>query len=138
MSKPVLSPSLSAVVAMLDSLPITRQATVFGSLLSSPESAGDVDIAFVVDAPYAQVGIDPHRRVLRAGAYGTPRYGLLDVFVCFSDQVWVRNDECLGFTRARNARVLRQAIARGQPWEQWRQGVRLAGELEPSRRRPAP
>ena len=133
MSKPILSPAISAVVTVLDSLPVVKESTVFGSLLSSPETAADVDIAFVVDAPYAQVGIDRYRRVLRAGAYGTPRYGLLDVFACFSDQVWVRNGDCLGFTRAKNARALRQAMAQGQPWEQWRQGVRLAGEIEPAR-----
>lgn len=114
---------------MLDSMSVTKEATVFGSLLLTPESARDVDIAFVVDAPFELGGMDRYRRVLRAGAYGTPRYGLLDVFACFSDQVWVRNGDCLGFTRAQNARALRQAIAQGQPWEQWRKGVKLAGEV---------
>ena len=137
MSKPVLSPAISQVVAMLDRMPVVSRAHVFGSLLDNPQQAGDVDIAFVVEKPYPQATVDPFRRVLRAGAMGTPRYGLLDVFVCFPNQVWVRNDECLGFTRAKSAQSLRQAIGQGVSWNLWRQGVVLdEGTLIPATNEP--
>ena len=58
---------------------------------------------------------------MSAGARGTSRYGLFDLFLVFSDQVWVRNGDCLGFERAKNARALRRAITQeGEPWAQWR------------------
>ena len=61
---------------------------------------------------------------MSAGARGTSRYGLFDLFLVFSDQMWVRNGDCLGFERAKNARALRQAITQeGEPWAQWRERV---------------
>lgn len=128
MEKTTLSPEISAVVFVLDKFPLIEQATVFGSLLTNPQAAGDVDIAFVINAPMPDNGLDPYRRVLRAGAYGTPRYGYLDVFLDFQDALWVRNDDCLGFVRAKGARDLRKAIARGVSWSDWRPGVVLADE----------
>lgn len=122
----LLSEHLSSVIRILDKSPLIQEATVFGSLVDRPASAGDVDIAFVIDAPFSSTTLDRYRHLLKGGAYGTPRYGLLDIFLCFSDQTWVRNADCLGFTRAKNAAAIRQAIAqKGQPWEPWRSNVSL-------------
>lgn len=124
-----LSTSISNVIEHLDRSPLTSQCVVFGSLLSAPSEAQDVDIAIMIEAPFSNQALDAFRPLLRAGAYGTPRYGLLDVFVCFSDCTWVRDGDCRGFTVAKNARALRANIKKsGQPWHEWRRSVQTAHE----------
>ena len=127
-----LSKSISEVIQILDKSPLIQGATVFGSLIDRPDKACDVDLAFMIDAPFSTQLLDKHRSLLKAGAYGTPRYGLFDVFLCFQDQTWVRNENCLGYTRAKNIREIRAAIEdHGQPWSQWRPSVSLYGEVAP-------
>ena len=122
---PALSKPISSVVRLLDKSPIIQDATVFGSLIDKPERAGGVDVAFIVNEPFSDRALDTYRHLLKAGAHGTPRHGLLDVFLCFKDQVWVRNENCLGFARAKNSRALRADVAQGKPWPQWRSSVSL-------------
>jgi hypothetical protein len=126
-----LSKGISDVIQILEKSPLIAEATVFGSLLDRPAKACDVDLAFVIDAPFSTQLLDKYRSLLKAGAYGTPRYGLFDLFLCFQDQTWVRNENCLGFTKAKNAKEIRAVIQeQGQPWSQWRPSVSLHGEVE--------
>lgn len=124
-----LSNSISEVVKRLDVSRLIEKAIVFGSLIDNPTQAGDVDIAIWFDEDFDQKKLDNCRELLKIGAYGTPRYGLLDVFVCFRDCTWVRDGDCRGFTRAINARAIRGNIKKhGQPWSQWRPNVQTAEE----------
>ncbi len=128
MSTPaVLSPALSWVVARLDkSTWIQEHGRVFGSLLERPSQARDVDVGVVVDKPLTDTSqLDSFKKLLRVAGRGTPSYGCLDLFVAFSNTLMVRDDECRGFVRAKNARELRKALAAGEPWAQWRARVQL-------------
>lgn len=126
-----LSKGISDVIQILEKSPLIEGATIFGSLIDRPSEACDVDMAFVIDAPFSTQLLDKHRSLLKAGAYGTPRYGLFDLFLCFQDQTWVRNENCLGFTRAKNAKAILEAIkTHGKPWPQWRPSVVLHGQVE--------
>lgn len=117
--------TIAPVIRTLDKADALMQsAVVFGSARKNVTAARDLDVAFVIDKPYAFGDLDRYRKLLSAGARGTSRYGLFDLFLVFSDQVWVRNGDCLGFERAKNARALRQAITQeGEPWAQWRERV---------------
>lgn len=131
-----LNPCLRGVVEILDRSPLIQSAVVFGSCAARPGEAFDIDMAFVLDEPYSSQAIDRYRRLLRAGAYGTPRYGRLDLFIAFSDGLWVRNENCLGFTRAKNASGLRKAIDQGVAWPQWRAGIDLEQAAPPMKEEP--
>ena len=115
--------TIAPVIRTLDKADALMQsAVVFGSARKNVTAARDLDVAFVIDKPYAFGDLDRYRKLLSAGARGTSRYGLFDLFLVFPDQVWVRNGDCLGFERAKNARALRQAITQeGEPWAQWRE-----------------
>lgn len=123
---PTLSKSVSQVVALLDTYPQIRQALVFGSLLDRPEQARDVDIGFVSDKPGSNTVLNRLRPLLYVGSRHSGHYAMLDVFAVFHDAVFVRDDECAAFTRAKKAAQLRAAITKaGVPWSQWRVGVEL-------------
>lgn len=135
--KPVLSKSISQVVARLDALPQVGNAVVFGSLLSNPSTAKDVDIAFLHDDAMSLDMLQRLLPVVQVGAYRTPRYGLLDVFVDFKDILMVRDEDSVGFVRAKKASDLRPAIHdNGVAWDQWRQSVDLHPEVAPAKPRP--
>lgn len=123
--------TVSEVIELLDRSGLMDGATVFGSLLDRPHEAKDVDVAFVLDTPYSAEVLNKHRPLLSAGAYGSHRYGALDVFVCFSDCMWVRDGDCRSFVAAKNVRALRAAIKNGRPWPEWRLSVLLANEDAP-------
>ena len=125
--KAVLSPSLSWVVARLDqSTWIQEHGRVFGSLVDRPSEARDVDVGVAVNQPLTDTSqLDSFKKLLRVARRGTPSYGCLDLFVAFPNTLMVRDEECRGFVRAKNAKALRQAIAAGEPWAQWRERVEL-------------
>lgn len=114
-----------SVLRVLDKNPkLMSSSVVFGSAVSTPHQAGDLDVAFVVPRRYEFGDLDKYRKLLRAGARGTPRYGLFDLFLVFDDCVWVRNGDCLGFERAQNSRSIRKAIiSSSEPWDTWRTRV---------------
>lgn len=132
-----LSKPISQLLARLDAFPQMRSATVFGSLALRPEEAKDVDIAFV---HHASLDLDALNRLLplvQLASYGTPRYGLLDVFVAFDNMLMVRDDDSRGFVRAKNAKSIRQSIQEhGIAWIDWRKTVDLHPEVEPARELP--
>ena len=126
-TKAVLSPSLFWVVARLDqSTWIQEHGRVFGSLVDRPSEASDVDVGVAVNQPLTDTSqLDSFKKLLRVARRGTPSYGCLDLFVAFPNTLMVRDEECRGFVRAKNAKALRQAIAAGEPWAQWRERVEL-------------
>lgn len=128
-----LSPALSRLVARLDRYPQVLRATVFGSAVEAPDRARDLDLAFCLDQPHSDRALRRIHPLLSVASYGTTLYGLMDVFVQFSDRLWVRDGDCVRFVRARNARGLRGSICRqGVPWKQWRQGVCLDPSVKES------
>ena len=131
--KPQLPKTISQVVARLDAFPQMRQALVFGSLVSSPESAKDVDIAFVHEGASRLDVLERLLPLVQVGAYRTSLYGCLDVFVAFRNVLMVRDDDSVGFTRARNADQIRKAInEQAVEWSKWREGVQLHPEVAPA------
>lgn len=132
-----LSKPISKVVARLDEFPQMANALVFGSLVSNPSGAADVDIAFLHDQVMSLDVLNRVLPVVQLAAYRTPRYGMLDVFVDFKDILMVRNEESTGFTRAKKASQLRNAIKEnGVSWMKWRQEVDLHPEVSPAPPRP--
>lgn len=125
-AQPTSTP-LRAVLAILDRhSDLMGQARVFGSGRNGLDTAGDLDVGIVLDIPYDTREVDKYRRLLRAGARGTPRYGYFDLFLVFKNAVLVRNDDCLGFVRAKNAIALRRAVKNGEPWAQWRERLDMS------------
>ena len=122
MSTPPLR--IDSVVKVLDQSPeLMSPAMIFGSALENPHLANDLDVAFVIPRKYEFGDLDKYRRLLKAGALGTPRYGQFDLFLLFDDCVWVRNGDCLGFERAKNSKSIRKTIiSEAQPWVSWREG----------------
>lgn len=111
-----------SVLRVLDKTPkLMSSSVVFGSAVSTPYQANDLDVAFVIPRKYEFGDLDKYRRLLKAGALGTPRYGQFDLFLLFDDCMWVRNGDCLGFERAKNSKSIRKTIiSEAQPWGSWR------------------
>lgn len=131
MSYDLATSPLLAVVQQLDKHPaLMAEAFVFGSAQTRLEGVGDLDVGIRIHKPYAFGDLDRYRPLLRAGAMGTPRYGLFDLFLIFDNAVWVRDDRCLGFVRAKQAKLFREAVANGTPWTTWRE--RLNGPPIPT------
>lgn len=131
--KPQLPKTISQVVARLDAFPQMCNARVFGSLVSSPEAAKDVDIAFLHDGTAHQDDLHQILPVVQVGSYRGGLYGCLDVFAVFRNVLMVRDEDSVGFTRAQNSAQLRKAInEQSVPWSQWREGVELHPDVEPS------
>lgn len=118
---------LKSVIDILDRhAELLGNARVFGSARNGLEGAGDLDLGIVLDVPYDTREVDKYRRLLRAGVRGTPRYGYFDLFLVFTNAVLVRNDDCLGFVRAKHAIAFRREVKNGEPWVQWRARMEAA------------
>lgn len=94
----------------------THNPRVFGSYPSDAVLPGDVDV--VLDARHEQNWMLNRQlqAILSLGRGGG--YGLLDVFIEAPDGLFVRNDECTGYTKAKNARAFKVPIKYAVPIRQ--------------------
>lgn len=122
-----LGRELSEVVDHLEaSLLPELDSRVFGSAVTRPADAFDLDVGIVLSDPFVDDRqLIPFRRLLHVANRGQPLYGRLDLFLSFPNALLVRDDDCRGFVRAKQAKALRQALANGTPWEVWRASVAL-------------
>lgn len=126
-----LGRELSEVVAHLEaSLFPQLDSRVFGSAVTRPADAFDLDVGIVLNEPFVDDRqLIPFRRLLHVANRGQPLYGRLDLFLSFPNALLVRDDDCRGFVRAKQAKALRQALTNGTPWEVWRATVALNPHL---------
>lgn len=118
-----LTEKLSEVVRVLDRHDKTM-AQAMVCLGASPKQV--VSVVFVIPKQYEFGDLDRYRRLLAAGAMGTPRHGCFDLALVFDDCVWVRTQDCLGFTRSKQPRKIhRDLIKSTVPWPRWRQEIEL-------------
>lgn len=118
-------------------LPGSNDLVVFGSMLSRPDTAGDLDVALNRPENLDHWPSEVRKLIdglLRLGAYGGPYYGDLDLFVDTPDALMVRDGDCRSMVWAKHARGLRKSIATGEafgPWYDREVAPRLASAEAP-------
>lgn len=108
---PLLSPTLLKIIQRLRTLPFAEQIRVFGSTARAGAAPNDLDI--FVDLRSTKADPDQFRVLL---SLARAHYGWIDPFLRTDSGLLVRNDHATGWTRAKNASAIEEAMDRdGKP-----------------------
>lgn len=130
-----MNPALLTLAQQLRKQPLCEHVLVFGSSVTRPDEAADLDIG-VVGTLNVMARKDMQNFQHRLLVSARENYGLLDPFVLVAPgpvKLWGRNDEASGWMRAKQAKAIAKDILSGEPFLAWFERVvqpRLA--IEPS------
>ncbi len=93
--------TIKSILNKLSSLPFADKIIVFGSVARGDSTAtSDLDVVVEAEIPYSPSELKKYRELINIGH---SNYGSFDPFVMFTDLLAVRNDECTGWSKAKNA-----------------------------------
>lgn len=131
MMKTLLSRPISEAIAHLEQYPQVQHAKVFGSLISNPSQAKDVDL--FIPCHLLNIPFNAYKPLLEQFSYGQTLYKMLDVFIQTSKALGVRDELCQSFIPAlpKTAKSILKAVEEhGVDWNDWRQTVELHPDVQ--------
>lgn len=111
---------------------LAEHTRVFGSAVTRPDEAHDLDIGLVISSAEANL---PKCQSVMSALLGSARarYGYFDPFLLVEgddrsqDQLWVRNATATGWTIAKKSRALASQIRAGEAFGSWFERVITPG-----------